>query len=83
MDQYLQFDSSITAVEMNRGGLTMIAQYGNLTKTRAAKQRARITHLINQSALTNCIVQMWGIDCCGTPGGYSFLHRIIPTRHHC
>jgi len=56
MDQYLQFNSSLSidAVNMDCGGSTMTAQYGNLVNSCAAQQRARTrnTHLSDPSGLT-------------------------------
>ena len=51
-DQYLEFDCAIAAVEMDRGGSTMTAGYGNLAESHAAKQRARNTCLSNASMST-------------------------------
>jgi hypothetical protein len=45
MDQYLEFDCKIAAVETDRGGSMMTAGHGNLAESRAAKQRARNTRL--------------------------------------
>ena len=61
-EQYLEFDCAIAAVETDRGGSTMTAGNGNLAELRAAKQRARNTHLSNafvdnaNARWGNCIV---------------------------
>jgi hypothetical protein len=52
-EQYLELEGAIGVVERERGGSTMTAEYGNLSKVRAAQQRARKTRLNEVSALTN------------------------------
>jgi hypothetical protein len=52
--QYLEFEGVIGVVEEERGGLTMTAGSGNLSKVCAAQQRARNTRLSGEvSAVTN------------------------------
>ena len=45
--QFLELEGAISAVERQNGGLTMTAEYGNLSDDRAAVQRSQNTRLSN------------------------------------
>jgi len=73
--QYLELEGAIRVVEKERGGSTMTAEYGNLSKVRAAQQRARKTRLNEVSALTNLAKATAGDG----GGGSEATSAIVPT----
>jgi hypothetical protein len=81
-DQYIKLEGAISIVEKERGGSTMMAGYGNLSKVHAAQQRARKTQMIEVSALTNLTTTAVGDEGSGNGGdgeGSEAMAAIMPT----
>ncbi len=81
-DQYIELKGVISIVEKERSGSTMTTGYGNLSKVRAAQQRARNTRLIEASALTDLATTAAGDGGSGNGGdggGSEATAAIMPT----